>query len=114
VIILVPNITLQAQWKDKISDFFLEESEDIEMLVSTSRDIVKKINILTYQSITQAEVDTDDFLIQILDHWYKDVKKEFKDYEDFLNYTETLKETDIKEYLENISKYKKKVKLTNS
>ncbi len=114
VLILVPNIILQAQWKDKISDFFLEASEDIEMLVSTSRDIVKKINILTYQSMTQAEVDTDDFLIQILDHWYKDVKKEFKDYEDFLNYTETLKETDIKEYLENISKFKKKVKLTNS
>ena len=114
VLILVPNVTLQYQWKEQIQDNFLEENEKIDELISTDRNIIKKINILTYQSISQSEVETDDFIEQILQNWYDDLKWEFKDYNDFLYYTVTLKETDIKDYVENINSYKKKIKLTNT
>jgi superfamily II DNA or RNA helicase len=49
----VPNITLQYQWKDKIEKMFLEENENINELVSTSTTEIKKINIITYQALTQ-------------------------------------------------------------
>jgi superfamily II DNA or RNA helicase len=51
---LIPNITLQYQWKDKIEKMFLEENEKIENLVSTNVNIVKKVNIITYQALTQS------------------------------------------------------------
>lgn len=52
-LILVPNTVLQKQWKDKINKFFIEENEKIENLVSFDMDEIKKINILTYQAISQ-------------------------------------------------------------
>ena len=44
-LILVPNITLQFQWKDKLEKLFLEVGETVETLVSTEIAIIKKINI---------------------------------------------------------------------
>ncbi len=114
ILILVPNITLQYQWKEKMEMFFLEETEKIDDFISTDRNVIKKVNIITYQSISSATDEVDDFLDQIQNKWYQDIKDEFISYEDFLNYVEKLKETDIKEYWENINKYKKKLKLTNT
>jgi|GEM_PF-2845132 len=54
-LILVSNITLQHQWKDKIEKLFLQEYENIDELVSTAdTQQVKKINIITYQALTQS------------------------------------------------------------
>jgi superfamily II DNA or RNA helicase len=50
---LVPNTVLQKQWKDKINKFFVEENEQIDELVSFSMEEISKINILTYQAISQ-------------------------------------------------------------
>lgn len=52
-LILVPNTVLQKQWKDKINKFFVEENEQIDELVSFSMEKISKINILTYQAISQ-------------------------------------------------------------
>ena len=114
ILIFVPNITLQYQWKEKIEKFFLEENEKLDDFISTDRNTIKKINIITYQSISSSTDEIDDFLEQILKIWYENIKEEFKTYEDFLNYVETLKETDIKEYWETINTYKKKLKTTNT
>lgn len=54
-LILVPNTVLQKQWKDKILNFFIEKDENIENLVSFELEEIKKINILTYQSISQQD-----------------------------------------------------------
>ncbi len=51
-LILVPNIVLQYQWKDKIKQFFIEESENIDDMISFDLGEIKKINILTYQAIS--------------------------------------------------------------
>jgi superfamily II DNA or RNA helicase len=52
---LVPNTVLQKQWKDKINKFFIEKNENIDELVSFELDKIKKVNILTYQSISQQD-----------------------------------------------------------
>lgn len=65
-LILVPNTLLQEQWKDKIHEFFIEEHEKTDDLVSTSLDEMKRINILTYQSISQQDNTQEE--AQILSH----------------------------------------------
>ncbi len=110
-LILVPNITLQYQWEDKIKQFFLEDGEDINDIVSTSVNQIKKINILTYQSLTTSDRDNDLIMDKILDIWFLDIKDEFNSKQEFLNYVETLKNIDIYKYKEKISKYKKKLKI---
>ena len=54
-LILVPNTVLQKQWKDKINKFFVEENEQIDELVSFSMEKISKVNILTYQAISQQD-----------------------------------------------------------
>jgi len=109
-LILVPNITLQYQWRDKIEQFFLEEWESIDEVVSTTIDEVKKVNILTYQSLTSSNRNNDLILDKIFEKWYFSVKTEFKNKEEFFEYVEVLKDIDIEEYKEKISKYKKVLK----
>ncbi|PIE85505.1 hypothetical protein CSA08_01685 [Candidatus Gracilibacteria bacterium] len=109
-LILVPNITLQHQWKDKIEKFFLEENENINELVSIDKENIKKINILTYQSLTQTNRENDDFLEQIFDFWFKDFSIDFEKKEDFLSYVNYIKDFDNKKYINYLLKYKKKLK----
>ena len=109
-LILVPNITLQYQWEDKIKQFFLEDWENINDIVSTSIKQVKKINILTYQSLTTSKRDNDLIMDRILDNWFYDIKDEFISKQEFLNYVETLKYIDVYKYKEKISRYKKRLK----
>jgi superfamily II DNA or RNA helicase len=73
-LILVPNLTLQYQWKDKIEKFFLEEWEKIENLVSTRTQEIKKINIITYQSLTSSNNNNDLIMDQIINYWFEDIK----------------------------------------
>ena len=112
-LILVPNITLQYQWKDKIEQFFLEDLEDINDIVSTTIDDIKKINILTYQSLTSSNRDNDLIYEKILDKWYLNIKSDFKNKYEFIEYVEILKDLDIEDYKENITKYKKLLKNWN-
>lgn len=109
-LILVPNTTLQYQWKDKLEKLFLENWENIDDLVSTSTEEIKKINIITYQALTQTWDDCDLIMHQILQSWHKDLKDEFESFEEFEKYVEWLKVASFEEYSENISKYKKKQK----
>ena len=109
-LILVPNITLQYQWKDKLEKMFLEEWEKSEDLISTTTDKLKKINIITYQSLTQSSRDNDLIYNKIIELWYWHIKQDFKSNLEFLDYIETLKELDINTYKEKISKYKKRLK----
>lgn len=51
-LILVPNLTLQEQWKDKIEKMFLDSSEKSGEIISLTPTEIKKINILTYQSLS--------------------------------------------------------------
>ena len=91
-LILVPNLTLQYQWKDKIEKFFLEEWEKIENLVSTTTQEIKKINIITYQSLTSSNNNNDLIMDQIINYWFEDIKWEFKHRSEFTNYIEVLKD----------------------
>lgn len=112
-LILVPNLTLQEQWKDKLEKFFLEDWEKIEELVSTDPNLIKKINIITYQSLTQTWDENDMVNQKILENWYNDFKEEFDTREEFDTYIISLKENNIWEYSELFSKYKKWVKLNS-
>ncbi len=112
-LILVPNITLQYQWKDKIEKFFLEEWENIDKIVSTNTNEIKKINILTYQSLTHSNNDNDLILEKLLNTWYLDKKSEFKNRKEFDEYIDVLKDIDLEKYETQISKYKKKLKKSN-
>ena len=109
-LILVPNITLQYQWKDKIEQFFLEGGESIDSIVSTNISEIKKVNILTYQSLTTSNRNNDLILDKILDLWYIDIQEEFNNRNKFLEYVDILKDVDLEEYRDRISKYKKKLK----
>ncbi|MBS9775369.1 DEAD/DEAH box helicase family protein, partial [Candidatus Gracilibacteria bacterium] len=113
VVIFVPNITLQFQWKEKIKDYFLEDSENIDDIVSFSKDHIKQINILTYQSVSSSKIDDDIFYKKILTLWFQDFQDEAQSYTDFLEYIELLKATQEKEYDRQLKKYKKRVKLSN-
>lgn len=113
-LILVPNITLQDQWKDKIEKHFLEKHENIEELVSLSTSEIKKINIITYQALTQTW-ETDDIIMnKILNNWYDDIKENFTNYKEFEFYLDDLKEENQKLFLKTLSKYKKKQKKLNN
>lgn len=111
-LILVPNLTLQFQWKDKIEKLFLEEWEHIDEIVSIITDEIKKINIITYQSLSSSSNDNDLIMDKILNYWFRDFKNDFNDKSEFYNYVEVLKDLESKTYLEYISKYKKRFKLS--
>ena len=113
-IIFVPNITLQYQWKEKIETMFLEQNENIDFFVSTNKEEIKNINILTYQWITWITNELDEIIEEILKKWFNETKEEFVNYGEFINYTEVLKETNSEEYSKNISKFKKKIKTWNT
>lgn len=109
-LILVPNLTLQEQWKDKIKNCFLEPSENIDELVSFDPLVIKKINIITYQSLTQTGQENDEVTQEILDKWFKDFFDEFNSRLEFNDYVANLKDSNFSEYSELFSKYKKWVK----
>jgi len=110
-LILVSNITLQHQWKDKIEKLFLQEYENIDELVSTAdTQQVKKINIITYQALTQSG-EWDDIITQkVYESWFLDVKDEFKNFSEFEKYVESLKNETPKEFWNIFAKYRKKQK----
>ncbi len=113
-VILVPSLVLQEQWKNRIKDLFLSDSEDINDFVSTSTDEIKKINILTYQALTQTW-ETDDYIIdKVIKNWYEEAKEDFESFEDFKDYLEELKEEDIQEYSKNIKRFEKREKNQNN
>ena len=109
-VILVPNLTLQEQWRDKIERLFLEESESITELVSTSITDIKKINIITYQSLAGTDDENEDIQKKILDIWFESEKDEFNSHETFLLFVNELKEENPKEYQELYTKHRKKLK----
>ena len=82
-LILVPNITLQDQWRDKIQQHFLEPDESIDAIVSLTTDEIKKINIISYQALTQTGEADDILMNNILKNWYHDIQENFSDYKDF-------------------------------
>ena len=101
ILILVPNITLQYQWKDKLEKFFLDKDENIEDLVSFELEKIKKINILTYQSITQTKRWKKDIDEMIFSLWERKLSKD----EIF-----SLKENEPEVYQKEYLKYKDKLK----
>ncbi len=110
-LILVPNLTLQEQWKDKIEKLFLEASESWANLISTSAEEIRKINIVTYQSLAGTDDTEDDGIHnKILDIWYESEKWEFSDKESFLLFASGLKEENPTEYKELYTKNQKKLK----
>lgn len=109
-LILVPNLTLQEQWKDKLEKLFLEEHESIEELVSTSISDIKKVNIITYQSLSGTDDEGDDIQKKILDIWFNSEKDEFPSYDSFLLFVQGLREENPKEYQESYTKHRKKLK----
>ena len=110
-LILVPNLTLQEQWKDKIEKLFLESHESSESLISTSISEIKKINIVTYQSLSGSDkIEDDSINAKILDIWFLSEKDEFKDKNTFLLFMEELKIENPDEYRELYTKHRKKLK----
>jgi len=108
---LVPNTVLLEQWRDKINTFFLEKNESIDDLVSVDIDNIKKINILTYQSITQSVRDTDFIEKQVFELWEKNESYIF---EDFDKYIINLKFDNPKYYSSKFNSYLKKIKKDNN
>lgn len=76
-LILVPNLTLQEQWKDKLEKMFLETNESSAEMISTEISHIRKVNIITYQSLTGNAEETDEIRSRILDLWYQDEKGDF-------------------------------------
>jgi superfamily II DNA or RNA helicase len=113
-LILVPNITLQLQRKDKITSFFLEPHENIDDLVSLNSEKIARFNIITYQSLTQSSEGDDEIYQQTLRSWFNDLKEEFDSFDSFALYVESLKDFNAQEYEENISKYRKKQKVSSN
>lgn len=109
-LILVPNLTLQEQWKDKLEKLFLESHESSKELISTSINEIKKINIVTYQSLSGSDTPDDDINAKILDIWFQSEKDEFKDKETFLLFVSELKSENPDEYRELYGKHRKKLK----
>ena len=109
-LILVPNLTLQEQWKDKLEKLFLEENESILELVSTSISDIKKINIITYQSLSGTEDENDDVQKKILNIWFESEKDEFPSEESFLLFVDELKQENLEEYRDLYTKHRKKLK----
>ncbi len=105
-LILVPNITLQYQWKDKLEKFFLESGENVDNLVSLQLWEIKKVNILTYQIVSQTKSgkSLDELIFEL--RW----KKENVKIEDIIQ----LKEDNINLFLEKFNFYKKYLKSTES
>jgi len=106
-LILVPNTVLQVQWRDKIQNFFLESGEDIDELVSFDLEKIKKVNILTYQAITQSKKDKDFIEREVLQLWKE---KEWYILEDFEKYIEELRFEKPEYYADKFKSYKKKIK----
>ncbi len=109
-LILVPNLTLQEQWKNKIEMLFLEENESIEEIASTNINDIKKINIITYQSLSGTNDESEDIQNKILDIWFESEKDEFPSREAFTLFVSSLKEENPKEYQEIYGKNRKKLK----
>jgi len=109
-LILVPNITLQYQWKDKLETLFLEEDELLVDLVSLTPQEIKPINIITYQALTQSWEWDDVVLKNALTGCFKDFAWEFENRGDFEKYIQNLKETAPKEFEKLLSKYIKNEK----
>ncbi len=109
-LILVPNLTLQEQWKNKIEKLFLEENENIAELVSTSITDIKNINIITYQSLSGTNDESEDIQKKILDIWFESEKDEFPSHEAFILFVNGLREENPKEYQEIYGKNRKKLK----
>ncbi|GAB0174764.1 MAG: hypothetical protein HHAS10_06430 [Candidatus Altimarinota bacterium] len=110
-LILVPNLTLLGQWQDKIESLFLEEGENAEELISTNAGTVKRINILTYQSLTGTNDEEDDEIKnEIYNLWYESEKNDFPEKEVFIQFLKELKESNPDEYQEGYVKQRKKIK----
>lgn len=110
-LILVPNLTLQEQWKDKIEKMFLDSSEKSGEIISLTPTEIKKINILTYQSLSWSNTDEDVSVNEkIIDLWYTSEKKEFDSKDTFLLFIEGLKTENPNEYGKNYSQHRKKLK----
>jgi superfamily II DNA or RNA helicase len=82
-LILVPNLTLQEQWRDKLERLFLESSESSSEMISTDIREIKKINIITYQSLSGSDTPDDSVHEKILDIWYDSERSEFPSQEAF-------------------------------
>lgn len=109
-LILVPNLTLQEQWKDKLERFFLEPHESSEEFISTNINDIKKINIITYQSLSWSDDPDMSVEAKILDLWYQSEKDEFESQEIFLSFVTSLKIENPNEYRELYGKNRKKLK----
>lgn len=109
-LILVPNLTLLSQWQDKIESLFFEESENADELISTQIDSIKKINILTYQSITGSDDEDDDIKNEIYNLWYESEKGDFAEKEIFFDFLNELKTSNPDEYQEGYVRQRKKIK----
>jgi superfamily II DNA or RNA helicase len=109
-LILVPNLTLQEQWKDKLEKLFFESHESSDVLISTNINEIKKINIVTYQSLSGSDTPDDSINAKILDMWFLSEKDEFQDKETFLLFVTELRSENPEEYRELYSKHRKKLK----
>ncbi len=109
-LILVPNLTLQEQWKDKLEKLFLQEDESSDILISTDITNIKKINIVTYQSLSGSDSPDDAVHNKILEIWFDSEKSEFDSLESFVLFVNELKENNPEEYKELYSKHRKKLK----
>jgi superfamily II DNA or RNA helicase len=110
VLIAVPNITLQEQWREKCISLFLDDTEHPETLISTSLLDIKKINIITYQSLTGSSDESDVVKNRIYTMWYEDEWSETQKKEDFIDLITGIHESDPEEYREKYGSYAKKLK----
>ena len=99
-LILVPNLTLLGQWRDKLEKLFFESGETSDELISTSIDAIKKINILTYQSLAGSDDGADEIQEEIYEAWYQSEKADFTTKGLFLEFLSELKLSDPEEYRE--------------
>lgn len=109
-LILVPNLTLQEQWKDKLETLFLESHELSSELISTDTRDIRKINIITYQALAGSDDGDDETHTEILNLWFNAEKEESDSRETFLLFVSELKEMNPEEYRELYGKYRKQLK----
>lgn len=109
-LILVPNLTLQEQWKDKLESLFLNSHESSNELISTEINTIRKINIITYQALAGSDDGDNESHAEILNLWFNAEKGEFDSRETFLLFASELKESNPEEYWEFYGKYRKQLK----
>ncbi|TYQ13070.1 UNVERIFIED_CONTAM: DNA or RNA helicases of superfamily II [Acetivibrio alkalicellulosi] len=111
-LIICPNTTIQGQWTEKVTMFFPKENVDgLGEEINTDPKSIKKINIFTYQMLSVTSRDDEAFIRLSEDLWAESVSKSYNvDFAQALLRIDTMRQTNLQAYKNELSKYARKIR----